>query len=108
MIAADRYVKDHTDDLFELPVDQQEFQRTQAFSGCELVHDTHRLALMNAMLHDIGGPIYLGDTLSNFGKGMKEKEHCPAGQPPREPCPSYSNCGKCAAGNSTAYCWWGM
>ena len=71
MIAADRYVKDHTDDLFELPVDQQEFQRTQAFSGCELVHDTHRLALMNAMLHDISGPIYLGDTLSNFGKGMK-------------------------------------
>ena len=71
MIAADRYVKDHTDDLFELPVDQQEFQRTQAFSGCELVHDTHRLALMNAMLHDISGPIYLGDTLSNFGKDMK-------------------------------------
>ena len=71
MIAADRYVKDHTDDLFELPVDQQEFQRTQAFSGCELVHDTHRLALMNAMLHDISGPIYLGDTLSNFGKEMR-------------------------------------
>lgn len=71
MIAADRYVKDHTDDLFELPVDQQEFQRTQAFSGCELVHDTHRLALMNAMLHDISAPIYLGDTLSNFGKEMK-------------------------------------
>ena len=23
------------------------------------------------MLHDISGPIYLGDTLSNFGKGMK-------------------------------------
>ncbi len=71
MIAADRYVKDHTDDLFELPVDQQEFQRTRAFSGCELVHDTHRLALMNAMLHDISGPIYFGDTLSNFGKEMK-------------------------------------
>lgn len=66
MIAADRYVKDHTDDLFELPVDQQEFQRTQAFSGCELVHDTHRLALMNAMLHDISGPIYLGDTLGFY------------------------------------------
>ncbi len=71
MIAADRYIKDHTDDLFDLPVDQQEFQRTQAFSGCELVHDTHRLALMNAMLHDISGPIYLGDTLSSFGQQMK-------------------------------------
>ncbi len=71
MIAADRYVKNHTDDLFDLPPEQQEFQRTQAFSGCELVHDTHRLALMNAMLHDINGKIYLGDTLSNFGKEMK-------------------------------------
>lgn len=71
MIAADQYVKAHTDDLFSLPLDQQEFQKRQAFSGCELVHDTHRLALMNAMLHDIEGPIYLGDTLSNFGKQFK-------------------------------------
>lgn len=71
MIAADKFVKEQTDDLFDLSVDEQEFQRTKAFSGCELVHDTHRLALMNAMLHDINGPIYLGDTLSNFGKGMK-------------------------------------
>lgn len=71
MIAADRFVKEQTDDLFDLSVDEQEFQRAKAFSGCELVHDTHRLALMNAMLHDINGPIYLGDTLSNFGKQMK-------------------------------------
>lgn len=71
MIAADRYIKDHTDDLFALSPDEQEFQKTEAFSGCELVHDTHRLALMNAMLHDINGHIYLGDTLSNFGKQMK-------------------------------------
>ena len=70
MIAADQYVKAHTDDLFDLPVDDQEFQRTAAFSGCELVHETHRLALMNAMLHDISGPIYLGDTLSNQGKQL--------------------------------------
>lgn len=70
MIAAE-YVKQNTDDLFALSVDEQEFQRTKAFSGCELVHDTHRLALMNAMLHDINGPIYLGDTLSNYGKQMK-------------------------------------
>lgn len=71
MIAADQYIKEHTDDLFDLTIDQQEFQRREAFSGCELVHDTHRLALMNAMLHNIEGPIYLGDTLSNFGKQMK-------------------------------------
>lgn len=34
------------------------------------MHDTHRLALMNAMLHDIDGEIKLGDTLSNLGKSM--------------------------------------
>ncbi len=70
MIAADQYVKDHTDNLFDLSIDEQEFQRTAAFTGCELVHDTHRLALMNAMLHDISGQIYLGDTLSNEGKQL--------------------------------------
>ena len=71
MIAADHYLKDKTDNYFDLDSDAQEFQRTEAFSGCELVHDTHRLALMNAMLHDIEGKIALGDTLSNIGKSMK-------------------------------------
>ncbi|MEI8198735.1 MAG: N-6 DNA methylase [Eubacteriales bacterium] len=71
MIAADRYVKDQTDDLFSLSLQEQEFQKHEAFTGCELVHDTHRLALMNAMLHDIEGQILLADTLSNQGKTMK-------------------------------------
>ena len=71
MIAADRFVKDHTDNLFSLSLEQQEFQRKKAFTGCELVHETHRLALMNAMLHDIEGEILLADTLSNHGKAMK-------------------------------------
>lgn len=70
MIAADAYVRSETDDYFDLGHDEAEFQKKQAFSGCELVHDTHRLALMNAMLHGIEGPITLGDTLSNAGKGM--------------------------------------
>lgn len=71
MIAADRYVKEHTDDLFDLSPEQQKFQKEEAFTGGELVHETHRLALMNAMLHDIDGHIQLGDTLSNIGKNMK-------------------------------------
>ena len=71
MIAADAFVKAETDDLFDLSVEEQEFQRKEAFTGCELVHDTHRLALMNAMLHDIEGKIYLGDTLSELGSSMK-------------------------------------
>lgn len=70
MIAADAYVKAHTDDLFALDSEQQEFQKKEAFTGAELVHETHRLALMNAMLHDIEGKIYLCDTLSNQGKQM--------------------------------------
>lgn len=71
MIAASQYVKDNTDDLFDLDADTAKFEREEAFTGCELVHDTHRLALMNAMLHDIDGQIVLGDTLSNQGKSMK-------------------------------------
>ena len=70
MIAAHRYVKEHTFDFFDLDADTAEFEKGDAFTGCELVHDTHRLALMNAMLHDMGGQILLGDTLSNFGKQM--------------------------------------
>ena len=71
MIAAHQYVSDHTDSFFDLDADLAQFEREKAFTGCELVHDTHRLALMNAMLHDVDGKILLGDTLSNLGKGMK-------------------------------------
>lgn len=71
MIAASQYVRDHTDNLWDLTADQAEFEKTQAFTGCELVPDTHRLALMNAMLHDIDCPITLGDTLSGLGESMK-------------------------------------
>ena len=71
MIAAHSYVKKQTDDFFDLDADTAAFEREKAFTGCELVHDTHRLALMNAMLHDIDGEITLGDTLSNLGKGLK-------------------------------------
>ena len=72
MIAADHYLKEKTDNYFDLDTGLAEFQRTEAFSGCELVHETHRLALMNAMLHDIEGNIILGDTLTNVGKQMKD------------------------------------
>lgn len=71
MIAADRYIREKTDDYFELGQLEAEFQKYKAFSGVELVKDTHRLALMNAMLHDIQGDIKLGDTLSDLGKELK-------------------------------------
>lgn len=71
MIAAHQYVYDHTKGFFDLDGDLAAFERGNAFTGCELVHDTHRLALMNAMLHDMDGEIKLGDTLSDLGKSMK-------------------------------------
>ena len=71
MIAANQYVKERTDNFYDLDTEMADFEREEAFTGCELVHDTHRLALMNAMLHGIEGEIILGDTLSNIGKSMK-------------------------------------
>lgn len=72
MISASQYVRSQTDDFFDLDADTAKFEREEAFTGCELVHDTHRLALMNAMLHDIDGKITLGDTLSSIGVNMKD------------------------------------
>ena len=71
MISASQYVRENTDDLFQLDADTAKFEREEAFTGCELVHDTHRLALMNAMLHDIEGEIKLADTLSFAVNEMK-------------------------------------
>lgn len=68
MIAADAYVKSISDDYCDLTEKQAEFQVKEAFTGGELVHESHRLALMNAMLHNIEGRIVLGDTLSESGK----------------------------------------
>lgn len=72
MIAAHEYVRRRTDDFFDLDQDTANFEAGDAFTGCELVHDTHRLALMNAMLHDMNGKIVLGDTLSSLGESFKD------------------------------------
>ena len=74
LIAADRYIKAQTDDLFDLTIAQQKFQRNKAFYGVELVPDTRRLALMNLLLHDIDGGVQLGDTLSNIGASLPKAD----------------------------------
>jgi type I restriction enzyme M protein len=75
LVAADRYIKDATDDLFNLSPAQQAFQRTQAFVGLELVLDAHRLLLMNLMLHGIeGAGVALGDTLSPDGERLPKAD----------------------------------
>ncbi|SHK16861.1 type I restriction enzyme M protein [Desulfatibacillum alkenivorans DSM 16219] len=71
---ADAYIKERTDDLFDLSEQEQNFQRKQAFYGMELVQDAHRLALMNMMLHGIEGDILLGDTLSPQGERLPKAD----------------------------------
>lgn len=74
LIAADRYIKQRTDDLFDLSEAEQEFQRRQAFYGIELVQDAHRLLLMNMMLHGIEGTVTIGDTLSSDGQRLAKAD----------------------------------
>lgn len=71
MIAADQYLKNKTDDYFDLDPQEAEFQKREAFTGMELVKGTHRLALMNALLHNLEGRLEQGDSLSSNGKWMK-------------------------------------
>lgn len=71
MIAADHHLKEQTDNYYDLSQEEIEFQKRQAFTGMELVKDTHRLAIMNALLHDMEGRLEQGDTLSSNGKWMK-------------------------------------
>lgn len=71
MIAANNYVKNKNNNYFGLDERKQDFQINKAFNGVELVHETHRLALMNAYLHKVNGNIVLGDSLTQSAKGLK-------------------------------------
>jgi type I restriction enzyme M protein len=70
LVASDRYIKDHTDDLYKLPEQKAFFQRHNAFTGAELVPDTHRLCMMNLLLHGMEGGVTLADTLSPDGEQL--------------------------------------
>jgi type I restriction enzyme M protein len=70
LVAADRYIKDATDELYKLKQAEAVFQRRSAYTGLELVPDTHRLCLMNLMLHGIESLIDSGDTLSPDGERL--------------------------------------
>lgn len=74
VIAADRYIRQRTNDLFDLPEAKQEFQRREAYYAVELVPDTRRLGLMNALLHNIDCEIVLGDTLSPTGMSVPRSD----------------------------------
>lgn len=68
LVAADRYIKDQTDDFYKLSKSDAFFQEHNAFVGLELVPDTHRLCLMNLMLHGIESTVQNGDTLAPDGE----------------------------------------
>ncbi len=74
LIAADRFVKQATDQLTELKERDATFQIREAFYGVELVQDAHRLALMNLMLHGIQGELRMGDSLSPLGTELPQAD----------------------------------
>jgi type I restriction enzyme M protein len=81
MIAADHYLREKHHHYFELGTKERKFQVEEAFSGCELVQDAHRLALMNAKLHGLESRIEMGDTLSELGKSFKNYDGVLANPP---------------------------
>ena len=64
IITANEYIKKHSSTSL----------RETKFYAVELVQDTHRLALMNTMLHGIKGNIILGDTLSTTGTKLPKAD----------------------------------
>ena len=74
LIAARSWIADHQDIYSLTEAEQQRFYR-RTFYGMEHVQDTHRLALMNLMLHGLDsasgeGGIRYGDTMSSDGEGL--------------------------------------
>ncbi|MCG8802998.1 class I SAM-dependent DNA methyltransferase [Tenacibaculum finnmarkense] len=70
MIAAHHHILKNND-KYSLSETQNKHLQTEQYSGCELVGDTHRLAMMNAFLHGMGGNIDLNDSLSSYGESIK-------------------------------------
>ncbi|MBD2176548.1 N-6 DNA methylase [Pseudanabaena sp. FACHB-1998] len=68
LVAADHYIKLQTNNLYSLSEAEGDFQRDRAFRGLELVPDTHRLCLMNLILHGIERAVDCGDSLSPDGE----------------------------------------
>jgi type I restriction enzyme M protein len=81
MISADHYLRSKYDNYYDLSEKDRKFQVEEAFSGVELVPDAHRLALMNARLHGMESTIHLGDTLTEFGKSLKNYDGVLANPP---------------------------
>ena len=75
LVAAHEYIKANTDNLYDLPTREKNFQKKKAYVGVELVPNTRRLALMNCLLHgmegDDEGVVHRGNSLGEMGKSLK-------------------------------------
>lgn len=74
LIAANHYIREHADPDSWTEAQQRKYRRA-TFYGMEHVQDTHRLALMNLMLHGLDSDpqaagIRYGDTLSPEGEAL--------------------------------------
>lgn len=74
LIAANRYIRENSDPDAWTEKQKRKYRRN-TFYGMEHVQDTHRLALMNLMLHGLefdpqGAGIRYGDTLSPEGEAL--------------------------------------
>ena len=74
LIAANHYIREHGNPDSWTEAQQRKYRRG-TFYGMEHVQDTHRLALMNLMLHGLdsnpnGAGIRYGDTLSPDGEAL--------------------------------------
>lgn len=76
LIAANHYIREHND-MYSLDARSYKKYRRQ-FHGMELVPDTHRLGLMNLMLHDLESDedtgIRYGDALSSEGQQLPKAD----------------------------------
>jgi len=64
LIGAFEWLMNQTKEGALLTREERERLLTRTFSGCEIVIDTKRLALMNLYLHEIEAQIYYGDALA--------------------------------------------
>jgi type I restriction enzyme M protein len=69
LIAANHYLREHTNPDGWTEAQQKKYHNS-TFYGMEHVQDTHRLAMMNLILHGIDGGIRYGDTLSPEGQAL--------------------------------------
>jgi type I restriction enzyme M protein len=78
LIAANHYLREHKD-IFSLSEVEFNTYKNKTFFGMEHVQDTHRLAMMNMMLHGLdsdapGSGMIYGDTLSPQGQTLPKSD----------------------------------